>query len=630
MSWGFRSLNFTSSMSLVAQHRQHVVDTPPTDNTFYRVLRGIEGIAALCGYHALRLMSNTYPKKPRTSWLDHEVNSLLDFLYTRREKLGDAGVFPLTVYHEGAALFGNDKTSSTVSSKWGNLKQIYLSIQTYLGRSGTHWDNVNGANICSRSELEDWNQWIQTTVGRRMVPFKNKGWRFYDKVHSIFPVGPEGVTGTGAFMPPQSSGWDQPEEEGWDDAPEEYDQVEGYSDDGDVQAASPRPRHAAISAQSRRSTASRPGAMMAPELPDLNHRFTLAELADVVDMYEDILPPTSSSVSSRSRKRRVISQVSEQPRIPPTRSQRGISRRTPSSHASHPSRRQPTPATSFHSSAQQSVASSSRPSKRTRANPEPPSNSAPMAVITGLSGALRRIADIVSDAQPPVDKQPAVSAPLISATNITSVDAIPLLQSDHALSVDARAYLADLFMENSEVLRVYVLVDAEARHRFAELQYAKHTSKDTTRSAAAPPMSSSMHIATSSSSSIQHPPAPARSNSFSFDFGDFSTDFATTESSEDALSSSVFMPPLSSAGYAHTTPSSYMDTPLDTYAPPLSDYATSSGTYMPPSSDYTTSSGAYIPPSSDYTTMSNLPGGEGGDTTNQYVYTSQEEGYGLY
>jgi len=87
-----------------------------------------------------------------------------------------------------------------------------------------------------------------------------------------------------------------------------------------------------------------------------------------------------------------------------------------------------------------------------------------MAVITGLSGALCHIADIVSDAQPSMDKQPAISAPLISAANITSADAIPLLQSDHALSVDARTYLANLFMEKSEVLHVYVLLNAEARH----------------------------------------------------------------------------------------------------------------------------------------------------------------------
>jgi len=74
-----------------------------------------------------------------------------------------------------------------------------------------------------------------------MAPFKNKGWHFYDKVHDIFPVGPEGVTGTGAFMPLQSSSWDQPEERDWDNAPEECDQDEDYSDDGDVQAARPLP-----------------------------------------------------------------------------------------------------------------------------------------------------------------------------------------------------------------------------------------------------------------------------------------------------------------------------------------------------------------------------------------------------
>jgi len=74
------------------------------------------------------------------------------------------------------------------------------------------------------------------------------------------------------------------------------------------------------------------------------------------------------------------------------------------------------------------------------------------------------------------------------------------------------------------------------------------------------------------------------------------------------------MLPLSSVSYAHTL-SGYMES-LDTYAPPSSDYATSLGTYKPPSSDYTT--------------MSNPPGGEGGDTTNRYVYTSQEDIYGLY
>ena len=93
-----------------------------------------------------------------------------------------------------------------------------------------------------------------------------------------------------------------------------------------------------------------------------------------------------------------------------------------------------------------------------------------MAVILGLSSALHRIADVVSDAQPSIDKP---TSPMLSAANIGPTDAIPLLQSDCALSSDARAYLANLFMEKPDVLQVYVLLDVEARHKFTEMQYAK-------------------------------------------------------------------------------------------------------------------------------------------------------------
>ena len=59
-------------------------------------------------------------------------------------------------------------------------------------------------------------------------------------------------------------------------------------------------------------------------------------------------------------------------------------------------------------------------------------------------------------------------SPLLSAANIGPTDTILLLNSNHTLTADVRVYLTDLFMEKPDILRVYVLLDAEAWHRFAE------------------------------------------------------------------------------------------------------------------------------------------------------------------
>ena len=262
-----------------------------------------------------------------------------------------------------------------------------------------------------------------------MAAFKNKGWRFYDGVHNIFLVGLDGVAGNGAFMPLPSLDWDETEKDG-----------DGDEYDYNVAAVVSRPQSSMMSSWSRRSTGSRPLPTQVPELPDLNHRFMLKELADAVEMYEDAvtLPPTLS-VSSRSRKCN-ISQVSPSKQDLPGPQAR-------SQFLSHGTRlvqqRCKSTPNSLHSSIQPSVASSSCPSKRTRANPG--SGSGQMAVISGLSSTLHRIADVISDAQPSINKP---TSPLLSAANIGPTDAIPLLQSDRELS----SYLADLFMEKPDVL----------------------------------------------------------------------------------------------------------------------------------------------------------------------------------
>ena len=100
--------------------------TSPTDNALCRVLCGIGGIAALCGYHTLHMLFATNPRRPRTTWSDHEVNLLLSYLYTRRERIGDVGVFPLIVYHEAATSLGNGKTSNAVASKWASVRSPFF------------------------------------------------------------------------------------------------------------------------------------------------------------------------------------------------------------------------------------------------------------------------------------------------------------------------------------------------------------------------------------------------------------------------------------------------------------------------------------------------------------------------
>ena len=44
------------------------------------------------------------------------------------------------------------------------LKSTYNAIQNYQGRSGIHWDNVNGANIVEDADISVWDGFIVKKV----------------------------------------------------------------------------------------------------------------------------------------------------------------------------------------------------------------------------------------------------------------------------------------------------------------------------------------------------------------------------------------------------------------------------------------------------------------------------------
>ncbi|KIO01203.1 hypothetical protein M404DRAFT_106599, partial [Pisolithus tinctorius Marx 270] len=126
-------------------------------------------------------------------WTNEEVTALVNYLHTNCSEQADAGNFQQVTYAKAAESIrklhrsGKIKDLKNVLIKWGLLKHTYNAIMTYHSRSGEHWDNENGANICGVADAEKWAKFVSQNVA--MKPFCNKGWQYLPMMEDIFPQG---------------------------------------------------------------------------------------------------------------------------------------------------------------------------------------------------------------------------------------------------------------------------------------------------------------------------------------------------------------------------------------------------------------------------------------------------------
>ena len=130
---------------------------------FHNFLLGFSAFITLCSLKTLQVMSkSSATKRTCVSWSTNEVHQLLDFLISNASKLADTGGFQTPIFTAASSFLGGDKIPTTIASKWATLKRTYTAIESYRHRSGVHWDNVNGVNIITESEVLAWNTFIST------------------------------------------------------------------------------------------------------------------------------------------------------------------------------------------------------------------------------------------------------------------------------------------------------------------------------------------------------------------------------------------------------------------------------------------------------------------------------------
>ncbi|KAG1842825.1 hypothetical protein C8R48DRAFT_765561, partial [Suillus tomentosus] len=152
----------------------------------------------LCTQFQLYMMTQKGESKPKAQWCEEEVDAFLVYLQSQVSKIAGT-TFKDETFHEAAKkLVGLQKQGPDKDM----LKQIYNAIERYRNnRSGCHWDNVNGASIQGEAAELQWNQFITANNSNKvMKPFKNNGWRHWQKMSEILPNG-SGAQGASAYNP---------------------------------------------------------------------------------------------------------------------------------------------------------------------------------------------------------------------------------------------------------------------------------------------------------------------------------------------------------------------------------------------------------------------------------------------
>ncbi|KDR65022.1 hypothetical protein GALMADRAFT_82385 [Galerina marginata CBS 339.88] len=123
-------------------------------------------------------------------WTAPEETALVDFLGDNKAEAGDGGNFKSTTFQRAVSHIaplherGSIKTVKSTRSKWIAFKKIYRIIRAIQLVSGWVWDDDTGASITADS-ASSWDDYVKKHPEAK--PFRNKGWRHFNKVALIMP-----------------------------------------------------------------------------------------------------------------------------------------------------------------------------------------------------------------------------------------------------------------------------------------------------------------------------------------------------------------------------------------------------------------------------------------------------------
>ncbi|KAF8808362.1 hypothetical protein BYT27DRAFT_7096815 [Phlegmacium glaucopus] len=126
-------------------------------------------------------------------WTTAEETALVDFLEDNKAEAGDGGNFKTTTFQQAVSQIaplhehGLVKTVKSTCTKWILFRKIYHIIQAIQLVSGWVWDDDTGASITANS-ASSWDDYVKKHPEAK--PFRNKGWKHFNKVASIMPFTP--------------------------------------------------------------------------------------------------------------------------------------------------------------------------------------------------------------------------------------------------------------------------------------------------------------------------------------------------------------------------------------------------------------------------------------------------------
>ncbi|KAF8124194.1 hypothetical protein EV363DRAFT_1403307 [Boletus edulis] len=135
---------------------------------------------------------------PSASWSDSDVECLIDQVVSRWAEGGDGMNFKAPFWKSIAEsnklanpTKGAPKTKSSCKEKWSRLKKTFKAVHSLTTlSSGLTYSLESGANIGPSDELV-WEELVRANGA--VAPFKNKGWKFYDKMKVIMPTNSSGT-----------------------------------------------------------------------------------------------------------------------------------------------------------------------------------------------------------------------------------------------------------------------------------------------------------------------------------------------------------------------------------------------------------------------------------------------------
>jgi hypothetical protein len=144
-------------------------------------------LSATCAQYTMLIMSGiTSKEQQKAVWSPEETDAFVDYLVAHHSEAGDGGNFKTVTFTAAAReispllKFGPPKTERMCKTKWSSvsdsipcapfshtdayaqLKSTYAAILKYqTSTSGTHWDNINGANITTIADQDVWENYIK-------------------------------------------------------------------------------------------------------------------------------------------------------------------------------------------------------------------------------------------------------------------------------------------------------------------------------------------------------------------------------------------------------------------------------------------------------------------------------------